>query len=574
VNSVRLLAFIALSAPAGRADTRWVSIQSPHFELHTDAGAGAGRRLLERLEQVHRVFRGLAPGSTGSPLPVRVFLFRSKADFRPFAAGKTTAGYFQNGSERNYIVLRDSGDDTGRIVCHEYVHLVLYHTGARLPSWLEEGTAEFYSTIEAAPTRLIVGRAIPGHMQALGRGAWLPVDVLASIDKNSPYYSSPGKSSVFYAQSWALVHMLNLSPAYREGTPKFAGLLEDGMPVVEAFRQAYGKSLAAALDDLARYVASGSLPVVELDPPPTEDLRISPPTPLADVEARLAKSELLLETGAGDAAEAEYRRIAREHAGKAEVETSLGTLALSRREHAEARRHLERAIGLGSRDSRTYLEYAMLLRDTGGDSEAVLRNLREAVSLNPRHADAQFLLGTLLATAGRYEEAIQHLELAASVLPRRPHYWHALALSCHRAGRAEQALRAARRALQAAVTPQETEMAIAAIRLAETPPAVSPGKRPDVLVPESWLPKRGDSRLEGMIERVDCLGNAARFHIREGDRITRLYLADPRRLQSTGMQTFEFRCGPMKPAPVVAEFNARPDPKLGTAGDLVTLDFK
>jgi hypothetical protein len=40
------------------------------------------------------------------------------------------------------------------------------------------------------------------------------------------------------------------------------------------------------------------------------------------------------------------------------------------------------------------------------------------------------------------------------------------------------------------------------------------------------------------------------------------------------MQTFEFRCGPMKPAPVVAEFNARPDPKLGTAGDLVTLDFK
>jgi len=575
VKAPPLLLVLALPlVPALPAESRWISLRSPHFELYTDAGPGTGRRLLERFEQIHRVFRGFKPGASGSPLPVRVFLFSSEEGFHRFAIGRTTAGFFQSGPERNYIVMRVSGDQTGRIACHEYVHLVLHHSGARLPRWLEEGAAEFYSTLEAGPTKLFVGRTIPVHLQTLRHGAWLPADVFTSVGQDSPYYSVPGKAGIFYAQSWAFSHMLNLASGYREGTPRFAELLEEGVPVVEGFRIAYGKPIAAALDDLSGYVASGGFPIVELEPPPPEEARISEPVVLSDLAARMARSELLLETGAREAAEREYQRMAGEPSASPEVETALGVLALSRRDHAEARRHLERAIELGGRDAHTFFEYAMLLRDTGGGSEEIVRNLRQAVQVNPKHAEAQFALATMLAAGGAHAEAVEHIEAAAAIQPRKTYLWHALALSYHQLGQQEKALRSARHSLHAADTDQEREMAMAAIRLAGTPRAALAPDRPPVSVPESWQPKRGDSRLEGALEGIDCLGASARFHIRAGGRMVSLLLAEPRELETGNGKPFEFRCGPQKPRPVSVEYNARSDSKLATAGDLVWLAFK
>ncbi len=42
-------------------------------------------------------------------------------------------------------------------------------------------------------------------------------NVLFAVDHDSPYYNVPDKMALFYAQSWALVHMLELSPAYSAG---------------------------------------------------------------------------------------------------------------------------------------------------------------------------------------------------------------------------------------------------------------------------------------------------------------------------------------------------------------------
>jgi hypothetical protein len=271
---------------------------SPHFELLTDAGESRGQEALSRLEQIHRAFRSLARGSTGSPVPVRIFLFRSARDFRLFRPTEATTGFYQGGPQRNYIAMQYAGPDTYRVAFHEYVHLVLNHTTARLPRWLEEGTAEFYSTLEASPGRLVVGAPIPQHLQTLrDTAAWLDAETLQSLTAESPHYSERRMARIFYAQSWALVHMLNMSPRYRDGMHKFAVLLEDGIPPAGAFERAFGWPIAKALSDLAGYLRAGIFPVLQLDPGPAEETTISEPQEISGAEAALAQAELLLHMG-------------------------------------------------------------------------------------------------------------------------------------------------------------------------------------------------------------------------------------------------------------------------------------
>jgi len=564
------------AASASLPAAQWTVSRSRHFEVFTDCGPETGRRTAERLEQIHGFLgAGIAAG-TRAQTPARVFLFQSEAEFRQYRPSDTAIGFFHPAPERNCIVLREAGSDTWRVAFHEYVHAALRSAGPRLPLWFEEGTAEFFSTLEAGPGRLVVGHPVPEHLAALTRSRWYTAEALSAFDRNSPAFRDHKQTGIFYAQSWALVHMLNLSPGYRDGMPLFAALLSEGTAPASAFPKAFGKTLTEALKDLARYVAAGRLPSTEIDQPLSEPSPVGESMPMPEPAVSLAKAELLVDLGKREVAGELYRRIAREYAPAPEIETGLGILALARRDHKEARRRLERAIELGSREARTYFEYAMLLRDAGEGRERAVGQLRNAVSLNPGFAEARFLLGTLLSEEGNLHEAAEHLALAASNQPRRTDYWHALALAQQRLGRSDAARRAAQNALEAAVTEQETAMALAALRLAERPPQPMSGERPPVHTPESWEPKRGDSLVKGVLERIDCFGRSARFHIRTGTGSIDLFVADPGaiRIEGTLPGTYEFRCGMQKPASVSVEYVARLDSKNNTAGDIVSIKFK
>jgi tetratricopeptide (TPR) repeat protein len=186
------------------------------------------------------------------------------------------------------------------------------------------------------------------------------------------------------------------------------------------------------------------------------------------------------------------------------------------------------------------------------------------------------VLGTMLSAADRLAEAVEHLARAASILPRQAYFWHALALAHQRLGQPEEARRAAYRAARAAVTEQEAEMARAAIRLTDQQEVARKSDRPPVGTPDGWKEKRGDSRIEGTLRQIDCLGSSARFHVRTADRSLALYVANPGEvlLRNISSVTFEFRCGPQKPASVSVEYNARPDATLGTDGDVVAIEFR
>ena len=97
---------------------------------------------------------------------------------------------------------------------HEYVHLVARHAGLKFPPWLNEGTAELYSTIRMQGDKVLVGDLIPARIQALKSDEWVPLSVILSAGPDSPYYNEKNKAGSLYNEGWALVHMLQLSPDY------------------------------------------------------------------------------------------------------------------------------------------------------------------------------------------------------------------------------------------------------------------------------------------------------------------------------------------------------------------------
>ncbi len=444
----------------------WLRLETPNFEVLTDTNDRTAREVLDRLERIRQAF-----GNEKTPsLPVRVYVFRSEREFQPFRPSGVTAGFYQSGPERDIIAMHNGGD-LNHIVFHEYVHLALHHSSAKLPMWFEEGLAEFYSTLEISGTQLRVGRPVTNHIRTLTESTWLTAEEMWATNKSSRNYNERDKVGIFYAESWALVHMLNTWPGYRENLPAFASLLADGAPAESAFERAFGCKLDLALADLHTVVENRRFLFQDLAWEPAT-VPVAAKRALLKEEAELLRGELYLALGRTEEASLIYASLAKGKPASAAVETGLGAVAMSLGEYDRARRHLERAISLGSKDASTHFEYAMLLRDTGAPREMIVVSLNKTIALNPKHVEAHFILATMLSTEGKQEEAIMHLKKAVDVLPRQSSFWYALGIAYLDSGQRGLARAAAKRAADNAATPQEEDMAAGLARMVE--PRASP----------------------------------------------------------------------------------------------------
>lgn len=558
----------------GAADAKWLRLESAPFRVLTDAGEGAGRETLERLEKARHAFAFLAPQAARLPFPVTVYAIASESRFAAVRPGPSTHGFYQSAPLSDLIVVR-AGRESGRILLHEYVHMVLHHSTGPLPKWLEEGLAEFYSTLEISNRRIRLGIPVESHLGILSQLPWLAPDELAAVTRGSRVYDEASRAGVFYAQSWALVHMLRLGEGYRNSFDAFLAAMASGSSLPAAFQQVYGKSFPEIYPELKRYLQRPGFPVANYDTA-FEASSLSPTvTALTDIEGDLAFAELAHACGKRDEAAKIYQRLGRRSRDQAQVARALGLLALAENRTEEARQHFEVAMRAPSPPADVYFEYAMMARDAGASREEYLGYLRKAVEANPNYAEAHFLIGSALSAMNRHAEALPHLERAASIFPRQSYFWHALAVGYQAVGREADSKAAAGRALDSAVTAEEAEMARAALQLASRQPAAT-SRKPDVIVPESWRRNEGDAKVSGILEKIDCLGESARFVIRANGQMLPLLVERPGDvlLKNLSSVTFEFRCGAQKPAPVTVEYRKRPDARLGVAGVVTAIEFR
>jgi Flp pilus assembly protein TadD len=527
---VFLACFVVVTASA--APVRWLRLSSPAFEIYTDAGEASARRILARFEVARQVFGG------AEVFPVRIVVFSREKDFRLFRPADTVTGFYQSGPERDYIAMLDTGPEVRRVAMHEYAHLIFNHLHGSMPQWLEEGLAEFYSTLETQGSNVILGAPVRAHLRVLDTSPWLDANTLEAVDQGSPYYNESGKTGILYAESWALAHLLNLAPAYRGGMAGFLAAIESGMNAGLAFEKAFGKPMQAAIQDLRGY-AGERMPTATAISPKVETASRASASAATEADVMEVQAELLLAVGRNEQAGAFYRNLAAKYPDSPQAATGLATLALRARHFDDAAKQFGRAIDLGARDGGTYFEYAMLLRETHAPREQVTDYLNKAVAASPGLAEAHFLLGVRASDDGDFAAAVEHLRRAARILPRQVYFWHALAMAYNKLGDTALSRDAAQHALQAARTEQEQAMAHAAMRLSR--PEDSAVKKPSVHTPASWDNPKGDARIEGRLTRVDCEGTTARLLIAGQT----LVVSDPSRVLLTGTPgaKAELHCG-------------------------------
>jgi len=77
--------------------------------------------------------------------------------------------------------------------------------------------AEFYQNTDIRDKEVLLGEPSTENILLLRQEQLLPLATLFTVDYNSPYYHEENKGSIFYAESWALTHYLEVKDT-RENT--------------------------------------------------------------------------------------------------------------------------------------------------------------------------------------------------------------------------------------------------------------------------------------------------------------------------------------------------------------------
>jgi tetratricopeptide (TPR) repeat protein len=412
---------LALGAGPAWAAESWVEVRSPAFAVVSDAGEKEARKVLLQFEQVRALLQEVWKGArVDTARPVTILAVRDEGALRALLpeywekkGSFHPDGVFVGAPDRSWVALRTDvaryrdGDETWDnpylIVFHEYVHVVLRLNFSSLPAWLNEGLAEFWGNAIVEGDRVYEGRYVPYHLRTLRERTPMSLRALFAVTHGSPEASEQNRATLFYAQSWALVHYLVLGSDERQGQiNRFAALLQANRPADEAAKEAFG-DLGVLDRELQSYVRrpvfryrrrAASLGVKEGEWAVRR---------LSEAESLALRAGFLAATGrATEARDLAGRSLALGPESAAAHET-LALLAWRGGRRDEARETLRRATALpGASDFAHYL-LGQLLWETlepGESLDPVEAAFRRAVERNPNFAAAHASLARVMAERG------------------------------------------------------------------------------------------------------------------------------------------------------------------------------
>ncbi|MBI3472035.1 MAG: hypothetical protein HY013_11825, partial [Candidatus Solibacter usitatus] len=536
--------------------------------LFTTAGEKKARGAIEQFERVHGIFAQLFPALPESARRSRIVAFQSDRQFRPYQINEFAAAYYAGDRDQDYIVMHSAGAENLPIAIHEYSHLVMRRAGLHLPVWLSEGLADIYSTLAQTGGKILLGAIPPSRYQVMQSGQWLDIATLLAVDQDSPHYNEKKRAGLFYAQSWALTHMLYLGDGYRQGFGDFLLAVASGTPVAEALPKVYKKAPEEVHADLREYLRSTRFRGAVLDAKVEKSGERPALETATKLEIGMALAHLLALTGRKEEARRAYEDLSREHPRSPEIAVAQARMAWREHDLDALRRHFARAVELGTGNARVYVDYARLLEDAGGDEASIRALLQQAVELQPDLGEAHQDLGYRAMREGRYEEALRAFGQVRTPAPEQVYSMHrAMSYASYRLGRREEAIRHATAARKLAKTTEEIQRAAELLEYAvQGPPATldSPVS-PDLIVPKT--PQL--EALEGTLVEIECQGEQARFHLLAAGERRGFLVRNPNSvlLKNSKSPTLEFACGPQPPRHARVEWIA------GTQ-DLYSIEWK
>ena len=367
---------------------RWIEARSLHFTLRTDLSPRQARGALREFEQTYAILENLGFPSLlplrkkAAPQRIDLVVFRSEVDFQglapPGAAGYYTPHLNNNVDPRPTIVLHgELTPESRRRFLHELTHRFFGTRVRRAPPWVEEGLADYYSTLRhyqavlylgELPVRKLLVTEIRSFIGLLDR--FIEYRIRASelpslgelLQADEQTFHRPASEAAYYAASWALVHMLNLGPEHYR--PRFEAYLADlgaGLPSEEAWQRRFGDIPLQRLEhEFSQYVQRTEMPF-------QQQVYVPPRPPVERATRPLAPADV--------------------------------HVLWSRIRPWDSRENILRA---------------------GQD-------LRQAVALAPNDPEVRYWLSFYHQRWRRFGEAEADLRQALVVHPREPRYWHALA---------------------------------------------------------------------------------------------------------------------------------------------------
>jgi tetratricopeptide (TPR) repeat protein len=361
---------IGFVTPLSAGQRPWIEVKSPHFRVLTDGSAGDARHLAFQFEQMRAVFGVGFPKmrlDTGAILtilaPSNEYDMHDLApEFWKKSASKV-GGIFQDGWERKYAIVRLDQNKPGpqfTAVYHEYTHTLIHANFQWLPTWLDEGLAEFFGNSRFEGSKTYVG-APSVHVHLLRQKTLIKLDELIAENPWVKFSNDQDGRDLFYAESWALVHYLMMSPEMGRGEKlnQFYKALLNREPQQKAFQESFG-NFNDVEKGLREYVSKFLFNSFVVENPPQINEK--------DFTSRTMSV--------------------------AETEAEIGTYRLWSRDRSESRQSIEQALRDDPNQPLAHETLGFLDYADGKDKDASA-DFARAVELDPNRFLARFYKATL-----------------------------------------------------------------------------------------------------------------------------------------------------------------------------------
>ena len=469
------------------AKESWVEVRSPNFTVISNSGEKEARRIADQFEQFREVFHATLPQlrvDLGKPLII--FAVKNEDSLRLLlpayweTKGRVhPAGLYAPGEDRHFVAVRTDmeGENPYEVVYHEYTHAITNLNFRDLPVWLGEGLAELFGNSQIQSKEVRVGTASKHHLQELQQSRLIPIDALLMAGHDSPYYNEANRVSVFYAESWAIVHYLMMDPDARKRQLLFNFLKawDETDDQIKAAQATFGdlKKFSQAMEVYARQPMFYFLKV------PTAihgDANSYSSRELPPAEVAAYRALFYIHTQRFNEASSAVDEAVQDDPNSPLAYEARGLLAYYRQNFSSAKEAFSRAIELHSTSYFVYyFDAEARLRQgvaTPEERAQVAASLEKTVSMNPQFAPAYAALASVYSMeAGTHEKAFQAGLKSVKLEPANLGYAINYGYVLLNAGKIDDAKVLVPRIQQAAKTPHDragADMLAAALETRET----------------------------------------------------------------------------------------------------------
>lgn len=459
-------------APARDKQENWIQVQSPHFLVATNAGEKQGRRIADQFERMRSVFHTAFPKLEVDPgAPIIVLAIKDEKDFKALEPQEYLAkgslklgGLFLRGPDKNYVLMRvdAEGEHPYAVIYHEYTHLLVSPSAEWMPLWMNEGLAEFYENTDIQQKNALLGKPSFENIEWLRQNRLLPLATLFTVDHNSPYYHEEKKGSIFYAESWALTHYLQITDfsQKRHLLADYGALLAQKVDRLEAATRVFG-DLKQLQSTLEKYIQTPPFKYFQVQTTTEVDDSAFKVQPLTPNQSDALRADFLAYNHRSTDAQVLLDRVLQDDPNNVSALETKGFLASQQGHLDDARKWYEQAVRLDSQSYVTHYYFAAITMASANASELdrAETSLRASIKLNPKFAPAFDRLAVLLAMQRKNLDEARMMGLTAITLdPSHVGYRINVANVLMAMDKSDSALQVLEAASKLAKTPEDSQM--------------------------------------------------------------------------------------------------------------------